>query len=164
MFSLFKRKSEPSAEEQRLLLQHVRDIDILENLSQEQIRGLIPAFRFKVTRNEDVACHCPDATHDAFILLKGTVAVTRDHQEDRHVVDLATPGDVFNVGVLMGAKYDYVASRALAEVEVMALDTKMLVNIAKVDPQIGYKVLRSFGRLMSEQMARQLEHLLHPTM
>ena len=159
---IFKKEHEVTEEEQDLLLKIVRETGLLRELSGQQVRSLAPACRFKTFNTGEIACHCPDANHDAFILVRGLVAVTRKHKEDEHVIELAMKGAVVNACILMGSEFCYVGARAVGEAQVVSMDSRMLLEIFDKDPQLGYLFMRSVGHLMSEQTAQHLDHLLHP--
>ena len=159
---LLSGRKAPQTDELRLLQEVLRGSALFEGLTDDMIAELVPACRVKAFSQEDISCHCPDASHDAFILTEGVVAVTRKHPDDEHVLDLATQGAVFNVGALMGAAHDYAHSRALGQVQVVALDGVMLQALFHRDPYMGYVVTRTLGQLLSNQMGKLLDHLLHP--
>lgn len=159
---IFKKEHVVTEAERDLLLNIVRESGLLRELSGQQIRNLAPACRFETFNTGEITCHCPDASHDAFILVKGMVAVTRKHKEDEHVVELAMKGAVVNVCILMGSEFCYIGARAVGEAQVVALDSRMLLGIFDKDPRLGYLFMRSVGHMMSEQTAQHLDHLLHP--
>ncbi|MBI4336216.1 MAG: Crp/Fnr family transcriptional regulator [Chloroflexi bacterium] len=139
-------------------LQHaLKEYTLFRDVRHRQLAGLVPAFRVKGFQDEEIVCHCPDATHDAFVLLKGVVAVTRKKDDAVHVLQLERSGAVFNIGPLVGRDREEAGVRALGNVEVLAIDNALLLRKLERDTRLGYGITRSLCRLALEQCERLME-------
>lgn len=138
--------------------------DLFSGLSQEKIPLLATALSVKTYQDEEVECRCPTASHDAFLVLEGKVAVTQAFGAVQHVLELAGFGVVFNAGGLVGLDSIGRGARALGKVKLIAIDTRKLGELANRDCEVGYTVLRNLTRLLVAQWDRQLAHLLAPSL
>lgn len=151
----------PSPSEEKTRLQAVLSTyPLFQDVEPGDLDHLIPACRFKELQDEEVVCHCPDASHDAFVLLKGSVSITRRRGEAIHNVLLQRPGAAFNLGPLLGLSPNGAGARALGKVELLALDSVMVTEMLQRNPHLGYRLIRNLGRLALDQCERQLERYL----
>ena len=147
-------------EEQLILESLLEKYAIFDGLAPGWVGKLVPAFQIKEFRDEEIVCHCPDASHDAFVLLKGTVAVTRKKGEAIHVLQLEGLGPVFNIGPLIGLEKDPAGVRALGSVELLGIDSIMLNRVMHLEWEIGFKLLRNLCRLVMIQNGRILDRYI----
>lgn len=152
-----QQKSTPDAQSLTLRLRENR---LFSELSEDQIKKLVPAFRVKQFKDEDIICHCPDATHDAFILLDGKVAVKLMLGDLQYVIELQGAGAVFNAPGLLHVHSPYSIATALGTAVLIALDSDQIHTIISKDAQIGSAIFKTASRLIVEQYEKQLEHLL----
>lgn len=155
--SLFGKKL---GQEGEVLAKVLRHHALFEDMDSTNLVALRPALRVKEFQDEEIVCHCPDATHDAFVLLEGVASVTRRQGDDVHVVDLSREGSVHNVGPLLGMEKEPGDVRALGKVRILAMDHQMLTEAFEREPQLGYQCVRLIARLVLEQVERELEGCL----
>ncbi len=133
---------------------------LMDGLTLERIAGLFPAWRVKTFNDEEIHCECPDASHEAFVLLSGRVATTFRSGAVDHVIELGAGGDVFNAGGLVDHVDCCTGARALGAVEIIAIDTQLLNSLFASDPETGYRVVKNLAKLVMQQSERRIsEHL-----
>lgn len=142
------------------LAQAVLGSGLFTGLPGRAIHLLTPALRVKKFADEEIVCHCPDAAHDAFVVLSGTVAVTRLIDDLDYVVDLSGRGAVFNVAQLLDVDMRHAGARAAGAVSLIAVDSAALRRLIDENREIGLALIRNLGRLLAAQMDRQLVHCL----
>lgn len=138
----------------------LQQYQLFQGVDAAQLARLTPIIMLKQFRDEEIVCHCPDVFHDAFVLVKGTVGVTREKEGFRHTVQLEKTGAVFNVGPLVGRDPEQAGVRALGVVEILAMDNRMLRQLIESDEKLGFRFIRSICRLVMDQYERQIERLL----
>lgn len=148
------------SEEEESLKVALQQHEPFQGLSPVELSRLIPAIRFKRFQDEEIVCRCPDASHDAFVLLKGVVALTRRKGDGVYVMQMEKSGAVFNIEALMGLSPEGAGVRALSGVEVLALDSAMVELMLEERPQLGYTFTRTLCRLALKQCHAQLDRYL----
>lgn len=123
---------------------------------------LVPSIRLKDFVDEEIVCHCPDANHNAFLLLEGIAAATKKRGDVIHIVQLQGKGTMFNEGPLAGLEHDLTGARALGRAKVLALDAGMLLRLFHDEPALGYPFALDLCRMSMEQADQQLKHYLPP--
>ena len=151
---------EVPSEDQQALISQISQYSLFEGVKYEELGSLVPALRVKNFENEDIVCHCPDATHDALILLSGVVAMTKKMGAALHVIRLERTGSVFNIGPLVGLMPEPTGAKALEGVVIIAIDTKMVRQMLDMQPTMGYVLARNMCRLSLLQADQMLEHFL----
>lgn len=131
---------------------------LFAGLPWASIPGLVPAFRVEEFQDEEISCHCPDALHDGFLVLEGRVAITHRLRGLEHVLELAGFGTVFNLDAMLGLEESHRAARALGRVKLLVMDTQLLEREFDGHPEIGYRIIKSFAKLMVVQHDKVLEH------
>lgn len=142
------------------LAEAIARYDLFAGLDEEKIPDLVPALSVKTFQDEEIECRCPTASHDAFLVLDGKVAITQAIGDVQHVLELAGFGVVFNAGGLVGLDSIGKGALALGKVKLIAIDTRKLGELADRDCEVGYTVVRNLTRLLVAQWDRQLDHLL----
>ena len=161
MFLGFDEQNDDQSPEDNYQLTHelVKGHNLFAELTEEEIERVMPALRLKKFHNREITCHCPDAHHDAFLVVEGTVALSLSTDDGlQHVLELAGFGTMFNVGGLLGFVEPHKSARALGTVRLLALDTEMLGHVLEDDKHIGYSVLKTLMGLHVAQCDRQLDH------
>jgi hypothetical protein len=138
----------------------IAEHDLFAGLPWESIDNLVPAFRVEEFQHGEIDCHCPDALHDAFLVLEGQIALTDRVGGLEHVLELGGFGTVFNLDGLLGLKESHRTARALGRVKLVVMDTKLLDREFDRDPGTGYKIIRYFAKLLVVQHDKELEHWL----
>lgn len=151
---------EPALEEAKKLYDVLAGYSIFNGLDKTQLQNMVPALRHKKFQDEEIVCHCPDAWHDAFLLLKGTVAVTHRHGDFLFVVHMGKTGDIFNIGPLVGLKGESPGVKALGTVEILAIDNTKLQKKLGAEPKLGYWFILNICRLAINQYEQQIEHYI----
>jgi signal-transduction protein with cAMP-binding, CBS, and nucleotidyltransferase domain len=147
---------------QNELVKVLRKHEMFWDVPEEALGNLSNACHVKTFRDEEIVCRCPDAHHDAFVVVSGVVGLTRRGESLEHVLDLAGPGTVFNIEGLVGMEPDRRAARAAGEVKLVALDAQRLSETFQHEPSVGYPVLRNLARLTVTQLYRQIDRLVEP--
>ncbi len=151
---------EVSSEDQQTLIPYISQYTLFEGVKDEELGSLVPALRVKNFESEDIVCHCSDATHDALILLRGVVAMTKKRGAALHVIRLDKTGSVFNFGPLVGLMPEPTGAKALEGVVIIAVDTRMVRQMLDMQPSMGYVLARDLCRLSLLQADHMLEHFL----
>ena len=138
----------------------IAEHDLFAGLPWESIDKLVPAFRIQEFQVGEIDCLCPDALHDAFLVLEGRIALTHRVGGLEHVLALAGFGTVFNLDGLLGLEESHRAARALGRVKLLVIDTKLLARAFDRDPGAGCKIIRYFAKLLVVQHDKELEHWL----
>lgn len=149
-----------SSEEQPSFPALLEGHTLAEGLSPKELGSLTPSVRFKAFQDEEIVCNCPDANHDAFVLLRGVVAITRKKDQLLYTVEMERPGAAFNLHPLLGLTPDRAGAKALGSVELLAFDSAILSKILENQPRLGYKLIRNVGRLALDQCERQMDKRL----
>ncbi|MBI2867727.1 MAG: Crp/Fnr family transcriptional regulator [Chloroflexi bacterium] len=158
LFSKHKAKAMSPGEEEVVVA--LGEYPVFTGLPEDRIPTLAATMAVKTFKEEEIVCHCPDATHDAFVVLKGVVALSRHRGDEEHVLDLSDLGAVFNVAALVGDEKEAGTARALGAVELLHIDSHKLHDLMERDPALGYPLVRNLCRLLLAQFNRQLERLL----
>ena len=124
---------------------------------------LVPACPAKVFQDETIECHCPDASDEAFVVLKGTVGATRLIGQVEHVVEPLGFGATFKIGGLIGYDDGVRSARATDRVEIVAIDNRKLIEMFDSSSVLGYLCLKNLLRLIMRQSDKQLDHYLQPS-
>lgn len=147
--------------ERESLIAALRGNDLFGDLSENKIKKLVPAFRVKEFNGEQITCHCPDASHDSFVVVQGRVAVTRRKGEFEHTLELEDKGGIINVGLMTEGMSPYTGARALGQTTVLAIDTKKVASLAQEDPELGSILFKNVCSILSGQFEKQLDRLLN---
>lgn len=138
----------------------LKQYSLFEGLSPALLTKLSPVLQVKDFKDQEIVCHCPNAFHDAFLLLSGVVAVTRKIGDFLHTVQLEKTGAVFNVGPLVGSEKEQAGARALGSVQILAMDSSRLSQLLPGEAELGYKFIRNICRLALDQHQRQMERYI----
>ena len=157
-----KASEELGGSEERAALRAVLESHTLfKGMDSGKLARLVPAVRFKQFDGDEIVCHCPDATHDGFLLLSGVVATTWKKAHLLYTVELEKPGTLFNLGPLFGRPRNPAGASALGNVEVLAFDSAMLLQHLHEDPEWGLELVRRLGAFAIDQcelrLSRQLD-------
>ena len=133
---------------------------LFRDVPASKLKKLVPLMRVKSFEDEEIVCNCEDADHDAFVLLSGGAAVTKNLQERQYVLQLKSKGALFNAGPLVGAEAAHRGARALGKVSLVAMDNDALRKLSAEDPELGYPIGWNLCRLSIDQHERQIEHHL----
>lgn len=152
-----QQKSMPDAQ---ALISIVKGSDLFAELSADEIKKLTPALRVKEFKDEDIVCHCPDATHDAFILTEGKAVAKLMVGDLLHVMELQGKGAIFNAPGLLQVRSRYGSASALGKVVLIAVDSKQIQTLISKSPHTGVAILKTACRLTVEQYEKQLQRLL----
>jgi signal-transduction protein with cAMP-binding, CBS, and nucleotidyltransferase domain len=148
------------SEELTTLRRSLAEHDLFAGLDGAQLAALIPASRIKEFDDEEITCKCHDASHEAFVLLAGTVAISESDGTTERTVEMAGFGSVVNFAGLLGLVRPLSKARALGRVQALAVDTRLLAEAMERDARVGFVVTRNLAKLMVAQRDRQIAHLI----
>lgn len=160
MLGRILRKDDISEADWEKIASAMEQHDLFSGLPEKKLPSLIPACRIKEFQDEEIVCHCPDASHDAFLVLDGKAAIILSRNGLTYILELAGFGGVFNVEKLVDAANDDQGGRALGRVKLLAMDAAMLKKLFKVDPTVGYPFIRNLANLLMAQYQREISHLV----
>lgn len=133
---------------------------LFEGLSDGQLQRLVPILRIKEFQDEEIVCHCPDATHDAFLLLEGRVSLSRKRGDALYPLEIEEPGALVNEARLVGLADNYFGARALGRATLLTIDSRDFQARVREDPGAGVILLRNLYRLSLLQREGMIDHLL----
>lgn len=84
------------------LVEAIEGEELFRAVPASKLKKLVPLMRVKEFEDEEIVCHCADAEHDAFVLLKGVAAATKNLHERQYVLQLKGKDAVFNADPLVG--------------------------------------------------------------
>ncbi len=149
-----------SAQDVEALRQVLKSSQLFGSLEQEDMDSCVPYARVKTFEDEEITCECPDANHDAFVVINGAVALTFTIGSLTQTVNMIGLGTVFNTQHLLGLAQRYYGGRAVGRVVVIALDTAKLVALFESHTRLGYPVIKTLAALQLSQRDRELENFL----
>jgi CRP-like cAMP-binding protein len=157
---LFRRRDPQLAHDMQALGRAIDRHELLSGIPRGVARRLIPWLRIKEFDDEAIECHCPDATHDAFLMLEGRAAVTFKVGDDEHVLEVQGEGGLFNIGALVGVEQRHLGARALGKARVLAVDCTRLRVLMADDPHLTgpmlMHIVKYLVRPTEDQMAQAL--------
>jgi CRP/FNR family cyclic AMP-dependent transcriptional regulator len=129
--------------------------------TEDELRQLVPVTRIAHHPAGTVLFREGDHLSHVFIVTTGTVALEingRDHRPRRF--QTVGPGELLGWSPLLGSGPMTAAARALADVQVVAIDAKAVLDLCDEDPKFGFQFMRRTAAAIAARLSATRLQLL----
>lgn len=139
----------------------LKSLAFLVPATEDELRQLAPVTRIEHQPAGTVLFREGDHLSHVFIVTTGTVALEingRDHRPRRF--QTVGPGELLGWSPLLGSGPMTAAARALADVQVVAIDAKAVLDLCDEDPKFGFQFMRRTAAAIAARLSATRLQLL----
>jgi CRP-like cAMP-binding protein/nucleotide-binding universal stress UspA family protein len=148
-----------SSEPATLAPQILKQVDVFEDLSKEQVTKVMSLGQVMHVTAGDTLGVVGEAGDRLYVILEGEAHLTTHSEVGEVSVRIAMPGEAFPLASLLGSGTLVTSAEALTDMKVLSIPRSDLLGLCYRDPELGVRVYASVARLFSNRYAETLAHV-----
>lgn len=137
----------------------VRAVDILRDLSDEQIDQVVSLGRMvRVPEGQELG-RAGEMGRCVFIVLEGNVEILAHSAIGEITVRIAGPGESFPLAAMLGIGTLITSVRAMTDTQMLAVPRASLLTLCAERPEIGMRVYASVADILAQRYRKTLSQL-----
>ncbi|MCC7369729.1 MAG: cyclic nucleotide-binding domain-containing protein [Chloroflexi bacterium] len=153
------RASESPAAEDRAFADpnDLRAIPLFQSLTDQNLRSLARTVTRRVAAAGQVLCREGDGGHEMYVVLRGTVTLTKAAGDRETELGRLESGAYFGEMALIGEAPRSATIRAATDLDYLAIDRDTLMSVIGQFPTVALQILRGYN----DRLADTTERLAH---